>query len=87
VVRWKSVDGKWSALFWVRWLHEQDGCDSWVLFTLASHLVYLVYMSYKLIEGNITWRPFLFVPLMGLYLVLVGTKIGYRFRDRIKING
>jgi hypothetical protein len=53
--------------------------------TLASHLVYLVYMSYKLIEGNITWRPFLFVPLMGLYLVLVlvGTKIGYRFRDRM----
>jgi hypothetical protein len=57
--------------------------------TLASHLVYLVYMGYLLFGEDITWRPFLFVPLMGLYLVLilVGTKIGYRFRDRIKTNG
>jgi ABC-type iron transport system FetAB permease component len=57
--------------------------------TLASHLVYLVYMGYLFFEENITWRPFLFVPLMGLYLVLVlvGMKIGYRFRDRIKIHG
>jgi hypothetical protein len=53
---------------------------------LASHLVYMIYMGYKLFEGNITWRSFLFVPLMGLYLVLAGTKIDYHFRDRIKIN-
>jgi hypothetical protein len=52
--------------------------------TLASHIVYLAYMGYLFFEGNITWRPFLFVPLMGLYLVLVlvRTKIGCRYRGK-----
>jgi hypothetical protein len=54
-------------------------------FSLGGHAVFLLYFVFRLATGHIFWRDSFFFPVMAMILtiVIVGTKIGYRFRKSL----
>jgi hypothetical protein len=52
--------------------------------SLGAHGLFLAYRVFRLVTGSISWKSFLVIPLIGLYLVVLykGAQIGYQLRNR-----
>jgi hypothetical protein len=69
-------------------LFSRLGYDELVKFvikaSIGGHTCFLFYMAFLRIVGHTTWKSFLMIPLIGVYLLVLykGAQIGFRLRNR-----
>lgn len=63
-------------------LEYQDLIKNVLKFSLRGHAVFLLYFAFRLATGHTFWKDSFFFPviLISLTVLIIGTKIGYRFR-------
>jgi hypothetical protein len=66
-------------------LERQNLVKNVLKFSLGGHAVFLLYFAFRLAMGHVFWKDSFFFPviLISLFVLIIGTRIGYRFRRNL----